>query len=133
MLNAASNLRKHVLDKFYTDEAIVDVPISIDGSWQKWCLTLCLELFCYYPSMVVSKVFYAPLKSANSDIPLVGDSSSFGSVLASVNAQYGDMRLKGKIALVMYKNSWALHYVVIKINDGMQFYLMRKVLAVKDA
>ena len=35
MLNAASNWRKHVLDKFSTDEAIVDVPISIDGSWQK--------------------------------------------------------------------------------------------------
>ena len=25
----------HVLDKFYTDEAIVDVPSSIDGAWQK--------------------------------------------------------------------------------------------------
>ena len=34
--------------------------------------------------------FYAPLKSANSDIPLVGDYSTFGSVFASVNAQYGD-------------------------------------------
>ena len=35
MLSAASNLRKHVLDKFYSDETFVDVPISIDGSWQK--------------------------------------------------------------------------------------------------
>ena len=26
---------------------------------------------------------------------------------------------------------WALHYVVIKINDGVQFYLMAMVLAVK--
>ena len=39
-------------------------------------------------------------------------------------------RLKRKIALVMCKNGWALHYVVIKINDGMQLYLMAKVLAV---
>ena len=30
MLNAASNLRKYV-PKFSTDEAIVDVPINIDG------------------------------------------------------------------------------------------------------
>ena len=38
--------------------------------------------------MVVSKLFYAPLKNAN--IPLVSDSSSFASVLAAANAQYGD-------------------------------------------
>ena len=31
----------------------------------------------------------------------------------------------------MCKNGWALHYVVIKRNDGVQFYLMAKVLAVK--
>ena len=30
------------------------------------------------------------------------------------------------------KNVWALHYVVIKINDGVQFYLMAKVLAVRS-
>ena len=40
-------------------------------------------------------------------------------------------RLKRKIALDMCKNGWALHYVVIKINDGVQFYLMAKVLAVR--
>ena len=31
----------------------------------------------------------------------------------------------------MCKNGWALHYVVIKINDRVQFYLMAKVLAVR--
>ena len=31
----------------------------------------------------------------------------------------------------MCKNGLALHYVVIKINDGVQFYLMAKVLAVR--
>ena len=41
------------------------------------------------------------------------------------------MKLKRKIALVMCKNGWALHYVVIIINDGVQFYLMVKVLAVR--
>ena len=39
--------------------------------------------------------------------------------------------LKRKIALVMRKNGAALHYVVIIINDGVQFYLMAKVLAVR--
>ena len=40
-------------------------------------------------------------------------------------------RLKSKIALDMFKNGWALHYIIIKINDGVQFYLMAKVLAVR--
>ena len=31
----------------------------------------------------------------------------------------------------MCKNGWALHYVVIKINDWVQFYLMANVLAVR--
>ena len=31
----------------------------------------------------------------------------------------------------MCKNGWALHYVVIKINNVMQFYLMANVLAVR--
>ena len=53
MLNAASNLGKHVLDKFYTDEAIVDVPISIDNR-KGTGLTLCQELFCYYQSTQVA-------------------------------------------------------------------------------
>ena len=29
------------------------------------------------------------------------------------------------------KNFWALHYVVIKMNDGLQFYLMAKLLALR--
>ena len=41
------------------------------------------------------------------------------------------LRLKRKIALVICKNGWALHYLVIKINDRLQFYLMTKVLAVR--
>ena len=36
-----------------------------------------------------------------------------------------------KIALDMCKNGWALHYEVIKLNEGVQFYLMAKVLAVR--
>ena len=40
-------------------------------------------------------------------------------------------RLKRKIALDMCKNGWALHYVVIEIYDGVQFYLMAKVLAIR--
>ena len=31
----------------------------------------------------------------------------------------------------MCKNGWALHYVVIKIKDAVQIYLMAKVLAVR--
>ena len=31
----------------------------------------------------------------------------------------------------MCKNGWALHYVVIKRNNRVQFYLMTKVLAVR--
>ena len=81
--------------------------------------------------MAVSKFFYAPLKSANSNIPFVGDSSSFGSVLAPVNAQYGDIyEVKKEDCIGHVTQRWALHYVVIKINDGVQFYLMAKV---KDA
>ena len=37
-------------------------------------------------------------------------------------------QIKIKIALVMCKNGWALHFV---INDRMQFYLMAKVLGVR--
>ena len=112
------NLRRHVLDKFYTDEAIADIPISIDVSWEKrygfnsllvvflltinsGCVThyvvcvshakrrrihhthgkhrmqqLAASIFVgvqgKWIRMVVSKCFYAPLKSVNSDIPLVG-------------------------------------------------------------
>ena len=39
--------------------------------------------------------------------------------------------LKWKIALDISKNGWALHYVVMKIHDGVQFYMMAKVLAVR--
>ena len=59
--------------------------------------------------MVVSKFFYAPLKSANSDIPFVGDSSSFGSFLAAVNEvkkEYciGHVQKRVGTALRSYKN-----------------------------
>ena len=52
-------------------------------------------------------------------------------VISSILRKNEHRRLKRKIALDMCKNGWALHYVVIKINDGVQFYLMAKVLAVR--
>ena len=35
MLNASSKLRQNILMETYSEDAIVNVPISIDGSWQK--------------------------------------------------------------------------------------------------
>ena len=52
-------------------------------------------------------------------------------VISSILRKNEHRRLKRKIALDMCKNGWALHYVVIKINDGVQFYLMAKVLTVR--
>ena len=52
-------------------------------------------------------------------------------VISSILRKNEHRRLNRKIALDICKNGCALHYVVMKINDGVQFYLMAKVLAVK--
>ena len=52
-------------------------------------------------------------------------------VISSILRKNEHRTLKRKIALDMYKNGLALHYVVIKRNDEVQCYLMAKVLAVR--
>ena len=56
---------------------------------------------------------------------------SYQSYLKYLEEKWTHRRLKRKIALDMCKHGWALHYVVIKVNDGVQFNLMAKVLAVR--
>ena len=46
-------------------------------------------------------------------------------VIKYLDEELTHRRLKRKIALDMCKNGWALHYVVIKRNDVMQFYWQR--------
>ena len=72
------------------------------------------------------EIFYAILKSANSDIPLVGDGdfSSFESVLAAVDAEY-EVKKEDCIGHAQKRLGTALR-VVIKINDRVQFHLMAK-------
>ena len=82
----------------------------------------------------LSKLFYVPLKSANSDIPLVGDedSSPFGSVLAAVNSQYdqtyevkkedciGHVQKRLCTALRSYKNTGGKGRLTDPIIDRVQ-------------
>ena len=65
------------------------------------------------------------------DFPRPLAEHSYQSYLKYLEEIFTHKKLKTKIALGMCKNGWALHYVVIKINDGVQFYLMAKVLAVR--
>ena len=102
MLNAAPNLRNHVLDKFYTDGAIVDVPISIDGYWQKgywfnsllWVgLLLSIDTSCVIDYVVKSLVCFTGKK--NKDSPHTWKASHAATCCISHHGGSGKMETDG--------------------------------------
>ena len=82
--------------------------------------------------MDINLRYVAAVTSVRGDLTFLNHLLNIHTKVISSILRKNEHRLKRKIALDMCKNGWALHYVVIKINDGVQFYLTAKVLAVRS-